>query len=221
MRETLSREKEALGFYVSGNPLDRYGVDLGRFEVISTSELAAMQPWSKVKVGGMVEGFRVRIFKGGGGKVGFFTLEDTRGRVEVKVRERQIDAYEAILASSEPVLVSGKLQFPMVEDGEETDAGPREPTLLLDEVVPLADAIRSMTRAINVRLSAQKHAPEQLARLRAALSESPGSCTVEMVIDLDGGTEAMLKVPSYKVEPSDAMLAKLEKIFGEKVVELV
>ncbi len=221
MRETLRREKEALGFYVSGNPLDRYGVDLSRFDVTPTSDLSTLDPWSKVKVGGMVEGFRVRIFKGGGGKVAFFTLEDTVGRIDVKVRERQIDVYEPILASGEPVLVSGKLQFPMNEDGEENDAGPREPTLLLDDATPLSDAIRAMTRGVSLRLSSAKHGPAQIARLAVALKESAGAVPVDIVIDLDVGTEAALRVPGLKVEPSDAMFAKLERIFGEKVIELV
>ena len=221
MRETLAREKEALGFYVSGNPLDRYGVDLARFDVTPTSELPSMDPWSKVKVGGMVEGWRVRIFKGGGGKVAFFTLEDTVGRIEVKVRERQIDAFEAILTSGEPVLVSGKLQFPMNEEGEEIDAGPREPTLLFDEAAPLSDAIRAMTRAVSLRLQSTKHAPAQVARLAAALRESPGSCPVEIVIDLDAGTEVALRAPGFKIEPTDAMFARLERIFGEKIVDLI
>jgi DNA polymerase-3 subunit alpha len=43
VRETLTREKEALGFFVSGHPLDRYGIELARFEVAPTSQLAGMQ----------------------------------------------------------------------------------------------------------------------------------------------------------------------------------
>jgi DNA polymerase-3 subunit alpha len=219
LRETLTREKEALGFYVSGHPLDRYGVELGRFEVVATSQLPSMDAWSKVRVAGMVEGYRARIFKGGGGKVAFFALEDTAGRIEVKVREKQIDLYEAVLTSGEPVLVSGKLSFPMVEE-EEENPGPREPTLLLDEVVPLADAIRAETRGVLVRLSAAKHGRDQVERLGAALRESPGSCPVELTIELEGGAEALMRLPGVKVEPNDAMLARLEKLFGGKVVEL-
>ncbi|MFO0616073.1 MAG: DNA polymerase III subunit alpha [Polyangiaceae bacterium] len=220
MRETLKREKESLGFYVSGNPLDRYGVDLSRFDVVPTSELAAMPPWSKVKVGGMVEEWRVRIFKGGGGKVAFFKLEDTRGQIEVKVRERQIELFEQLLTSQEPVLVSGKLQFPMTDE-EDDNSGPRDPTVLLDEVSLLSDAIRAMTRVVNLRLHASKHSPEQLARLRTVLAASPGNCAVDLFVDLDAGTDVAMRLPSFRVEPTDALLAGLERIFGEKVVELV
>ena len=102
-----------------------------------------MEPWTQVRVGGMVEGYRERIFKGGGGKLAFFTLEDTTGRVEVKVRQNQIETYAHVLTSGEPVLVSGKVSFPHAGRGRGERGAPREPTLLLDEAVPLADAIRA------------------------------------------------------------------------------
>jgi DNA polymerase-3 subunit alpha len=219
LKETLVREKEALGFYVSGHPLDRYGVDLARFDVTPAKEMASRDPWSKVRVAGMVEGWRVRIFKGGGGKVAFFVLEDTSGRVEVKVRERQIEAYEPILTSGEPVLLSAKVTYKMVED-EDEDAAPKEPTLLLDEVVLLSDTLRTETRGVTLRLSAARHAPSDVERLRAVLVACQGSCPVDVVVDLEGGMEAVLALPKYKVEPSDAMFAQIEKVLGGHAIEL-
>ncbi len=219
LRETLVREKQSLGFYVSGHPLDRYGVELGRFDVISTSSLASKEAWARVRVGGMVEGYRERIFKGGGGKLAFFALEDTTGRIEVKVREKQIETYAHVLTSNEPVLISGKVSFPQVEEGEETDA-PREPTLLLDEAVLLADAIRAETKAVAIRLSESRAGRDQLDRLARVLQDSPGACPVQLMIRFEDGNEAILSLPRFRVEPTDGMLARLEKLFGEKVAEL-
>jgi DNA polymerase-3 subunit alpha len=221
LRETLKKEKDALGFYVSGHPLDRYGVELGRFEVTPTSALAAMDPRSKVRVGGMVEGYRERIFKGGGGKVAFFHLEDTGGRIEVKVRQNQIESYAHVLTSGEPVLVMGKVSFPQRDDEDTGDPGPQEPTLLLDEAVPLADAIRAETKSVAIRVFASRAKPEQLGRLAEVLRQSPGICPVQLFIQLDDGAEAVLAVgKDFRVEPTDVMLARLEKLFGEKVAEL-
>jgi DNA polymerase-3 subunit alpha len=220
LRETLSREKEALGFYVSGHPLDRYGVDISRFDVAPVATLAQSDPWARVRIGGMVEGYRERIFKGGGGKVAFFHLEDTGGRVEVKVREKQIEIYAAVLTSGEPVLVSGKVSFPQ-QDEEAEDPGPREPTILLDEVVPLSDAIRAETKMVGIRLEEKKAKPEQIGRLGDVLRLSPGACPVQLVIHFEDGAEAILALGrDLRVDPSDSMLARLEKLFGEKVAEL-
>jgi DNA polymerase-3 subunit alpha len=52
------------------------------------------------------------------------------------------------------------------------------------------------------------------------LDESPGVCPVQLTIQLDDGAEALFSLPSLKVEPSDLVLSRLEKLFGERVVEL-
>ncbi|MFO0551696.1 MAG: DNA polymerase III subunit alpha [Polyangiaceae bacterium] len=218
LRETLAREKEALGFYVSGHPLDRYGIELARYEVAAVQTLAAMEPWSRVRVCGVVEGYRVRIFKGGGGKVAFFTLEDPTGRIEVKVREKQIDAYEAVLSRGEPVLVNGKLSFPIVEDEEESQ-GPREPTLLLDEAVLFADTIRAEARGVTLKVSAARHQPESVAKLRRVLETCPGTCLVSVTIELPGGGEVALSTQA-RIEPSDSFLSQVEKVLGARAIEM-
>ncbi len=220
LRDMLVREKQSLGFYVSGHPLDRYGAELGRFEVTPTAALASKDSWAKVRVAGMVEGYREKIIKGGG-KLAFFHLEDTTGRVEVKVRDKQIEAYGEILRGTEPVLVSGKVSFPQVEEGEEEQAGPRDPTLMLDEVVMLADAIRSETKNVRIKLNARKVTRDHIGRLRGVLQSSPGGCPVQLLIQLDDGAEAVLALGrDLNVSPTDMMLASLEKLFGEKVAEL-
>ena len=220
VRETLVREKEALGFYVSGHPLDRYGIDLARFEVTSTAALSGMPPWSKVRLSGMVEEYKVRIFKDGGGKVARFTLEDRLGRIEAKVRERQIDTYENVLASGEPLIVTGKLQFPQVEEGADEPEGPREPTLLLDEALLLSDVIRAEARGITLRLTSTRHTAAQMAELARALDASPGGCAVQLHIQLEGGAEVELSLPKYRIEPNDQLFAHVERLLGGRVIEL-
>jgi DNA polymerase-3 subunit alpha len=179
-----------------------------------------MDPWSRVSVGGMVEGYRERVFKGGGGKVAFFHLEDQNGRVEVKVRQQQIETYSEILVKGEPMLITGKVSFPQQDEGEENDA-PREPTLLLDEAVLLADAIRAETKHMKITVREQRAGREHIDRLREVLRQSPGACSVQLVIQLKDGCEADLSISrEYRVEPSDVMLSRVEKLLGEKAVEL-
>jgi DNA polymerase-3 subunit alpha len=153
------------------------------------------------------------------------SLEDTAGRVEVKVRQQQIESYGAILNADEPVLVSGKVSFPMTEDDAE-DSGPKEPTLLLDEAVRLSDAIRAETRTVTIRLTSARTRREHIQKLAEILRASPpaeqtAGCPVQLVIRLDDGAEAILQLSrELRVDPSDAMLAGLEKLFGEKVAHL-
>ena len=88
----------------------------------------------------MVEGYQERLFKGGaGGRAAFFELEDMVGRVKAKVRGDRIETYAHLLTSGEPVLVTGKVSFPMTDEADD-DGAQREPTLLVDSVELLADA---------------------------------------------------------------------------------
>ncbi|MFO0659879.1 MAG: DNA polymerase III subunit alpha, partial [Polyangiaceae bacterium] len=219
-RETLAREKQALGYYVSGHPLDRYGVDMSRFEVLKTSELSGRKDWEVVRIAGMVEGYREKIFKGGGGRVAFFDVEDVSGRASVKVREKQIAEFATQITSGEPVIVVGKLQFPQSSDeSEDADQGPREPTVLLNEVIPLSDALRKQVRNVTLKLSADRVKREQLKALNDVLLANPGPCSVSVVLKLSAKTEVVLGVPS-SVEVCDKMLAGIERLFGTKIAEL-
>jgi len=63
--------------------------------------------------------------------------------------------------------------------------------------------------------------PQHLRSLRDLLHRSPGACPVNIVIELADGAEALLSLgTSLKVAPNDAMLAGLERLFGENVAEL-
>jgi DNA polymerase-3 subunit alpha len=224
-REMLVRERKALGFYVSGHPLERYlkgAGALSKLQAVPTTSLASASDWAVVSVCGMVEGYRERIFKDGGGKIAFFDLEDLTGRVTVKVRANQIDTYAAVLTAGEPVLVTGKVSFPFRgDDAEPEEEGPREPTLFLNEAVRLSDSVKKDTRQVAIRLRAERTTDEQLRKMADVLRVSNGNCPVSLVLAMKDGAEALLSLgKSYRVEVSDEVLAGLERIFGEQVAEL-
>jgi DNA polymerase-3 subunit alpha len=215
--ELLRREKQALGCYVSGHPLARYGTKLGRLGAVPAASVAGEKAWSQVSVAGMVEGYQERLFRGGtGGRAAFFEIEDTSGRVKAKLRQDRIETYAPLLTGGEPVLVTGKVSFPIGDEAEEE----LEPTLLVDVVVPLGAAALASTRAIAIRLRADRVGRAELGELEALLARSPGACSVELLIQLPDGAEACLACDQHKVEPSDALLGGLERVFGEAVAEL-
>ncbi|MBX3186937.1 MAG: DNA polymerase III subunit alpha [Labilithrix sp.] len=224
-REMLAREQQSLGFYVSGHPLERYlkgGGALQKLEAVSVASLASANAWDVVKVCGMVEGYREKIFRDGGGKIAFFDLEDLSGRVTVKVRSNQIDAYATVLKAGEPVLVTGKVSFPFREaDAEAEDEGPREPTLFLNEAVRLADSIRSDTKHVWIRLHEGRATEAHLQKMAEALARSSGSCPVTLILALRDGAEAVIGLgKGFRIEVADEVLSGLERIFGEQVAEL-
>jgi DNA polymerase-3 subunit alpha len=226
LRHTLSREKEALGFYVSGHPLGRYGKELRRFDVIPTVQVSAESQWARVRVAGVIENYREKTLKNNA-KLAFFELEDEVGRIEVKVSDKKVPAFSELLAElvakGEPALVEGRVSFPMTADDETDDveAGSKKATIFFDDVRPLAEAVRTETRGVSIRINASRTDPAQLQALRDVLAASPGNCPVNVVIDIGEGQQAVLALgQSLKVSPTDAMLAGLERLFGQNVAEL-
>jgi len=214
--ELLRREKAALGCYVTGHPLYRYGTRLGRLTVTPTLRVAAEQPWSVVSVAGMVEAYREKLFRSGGGRVAFFELEDVVGRVNAKLRGDKIETYSALLTRGDPVVVTGKVSFPVSDDPEEE----REPTLLVDSVELVAAAVLKSTRLLVIRLDAGTVQREQWVELGELLRQGPGGCPVELVLELGEGAEVVLTLGATLVTPDDMLLSGLERLFGNNVVEL-
>ena len=83
-RELLGYEKEALGFYITGHPLDRYGDEIRKFTSITTATLSERPDKSEVKLCGIVASLSEKMTKRGD-RMAFFSLEDRTGSVEVMV----------------------------------------------------------------------------------------------------------------------------------------
>jgi DNA polymerase-3 subunit alpha len=214
--ELLKREREALGCYVSGHPLFRYQSKLGRLGVVFSTKVASEEPWAMVSVAGIVENYQEKIFKSGSGRAAFLEIEDMYGRVKAKVRGDRIDTYSHLLTSGDPVLLSGKVSFPMTEEPDDE----REATLLVDSVELLSDAALKATRSVTIKLDADRTARRDFEALKVLIQASPGPCPVELVLSLGEGTEAVLDLEGTRVTPNDVFLGGLERMFGTTVAEL-
>jgi DNA polymerase-3 subunit alpha len=215
--EILKREKSTLGFYVSGHPLDAYREELKRFCNGNTASLGNVSEGTSVTLGGMVEDYRERNTKSGG-KMAFFFLDDPYGRIEVIVRQRAVEQYREVLSGDLPLLISGVVRAER-EGGDDSGEQAPEVKLLLDEATPLVQALRNKTRAVRVKVDVDRLDKRKLVELRRALEAHPGRCPV--VVQLYS-IEWRVSLGSAKlmVEPSEAMLMSLERLFGEKVCEL-
>jgi len=223
LRELLGREKNALGFYVSGHPLDRYKTELARFGNATTASLEGKDDGASVRIGGTIEGFRERPTRTGG-KIAFFALEDASGRAEVVVRDRQLEAnrevIEAASKNNEPIFLEGTVRFERDANGEAEAAATAAPKLILDSVKLLSAALREKTKAVRVSVTVEKVDRKKLAALRDALALFPGPCPVSLELRSVERWVVSVAQTGLAVEPSEALLSNLERLFGEKVVEL-
>jgi DNA polymerase-3 subunit alpha len=221
-RELLSRERGALGFYVSGHPLDAYGAEVARFCTANVAGLSELPAEARVEIAGLVEGLRERPTKAGG-KMAFFSLEDATDRVEVIVRPKFLENARETLTSGEPVLVSGQVQFEgerTAPGGEDEEGGTLTTKLLLTDVRPLSAYLATKAKAMRVSLQLDKVADQSLLTLKRTLLGHPGNIPVHL--ELRGPDfRVLLRGEGLYVTPSDLLMVQLTRLFGAKVAELV
>ncbi len=205
-KEMLKAEREALGFYITAHPLDKYEADLKRFTSAVTEQLPGRDDRSKVTVGGVIQGLRLRNSKKGD-RYASFTLEDKTGTVEVicwpeAYRRCQID-----LGTDEPVCVSGTLEV-----GEERCQ------IIADEVVLLVAARERTVQEVHFALRAERVSEEALRSLRETLGEHAGNCPAFLHLLLPNRTETVIALPdTLRVAATDGMVDAVEQIFGNGV----
>ena len=109
-KEKLAFEKEALGFLITGHPLDRYIDDIRRLSNTSIADLMEMPAESEVRICGIVTACKEHVTKSKGERMGFVTIEDLTGSVEITVFSDIYAGCSALLKSDHPLLVIGKLE---------------------------------------------------------------------------------------------------------------
>ena len=95
----------------------------------------------------------------------------------------------------------------------------KEPTLLIDEVVSLADEVTRMTRANSIPLKADEMAEPRLHALMALLREAPGPCAVDVIVELPDGVRVTLALGT-RVIPHAGVLGGVERVFPGCMAEL-
>jgi DNA polymerase-3 subunit alpha len=221
-KELLAFEKESLGFYISGHPLDRYQGDISRYASATTSDLArhARPPdvrrpsgdEGEVSIGGIVSEYRERPTKSGNGRMAFFFLQDQYGQVEVICFPKTYEKVREILTSDEPLLCTGRV----VDEGEGEKS---EYRFHLSDAMPLARAREQKTTRVHIMLNADLVAPSQIDDLKGILAAHKGSCATYLHLKIPlQRTETIIPLGDrFAVTPTDDLLFRIERLFGDRV----
>ena len=235
--EQLKYEKETLGLYWTGHPIDRYASDLREYGAKSTADLvprreaAALSDESDdavgesvprlehgnghnrlaedVSIGGIVSGLRpLKTRKGD--RMCVFTLEDAGGSIEVVVFPDAFKQHGHYAENARNVLVHGRF--------ERDDESVR---ILASEIVPLELVRERLARSVAIRLSMPPHGRATFERLLDVLAQHRGDRRLAFVIlDQDRHLRVTADVSGIRVRPSERLVAEVEKICGAGSVSL-
>ncbi|MEX1127507.1 MAG: DNA polymerase III subunit alpha [Vicinamibacterales bacterium] len=204
----LTGEKDALGFYMSGHPLERFADDLKTFGARRVAELSDSLP--DVWTAGIVSGLRPLKTKKGD-RMAVFMLEDVAGNLEVVVFPECFGKHGAVIEADAMLLVRGKF--------EKDDESAR---IVATELQPIAMLQERTTKEVAIHLSVPPHGRPTFEALAELLSRHRGDRRVFLELDVRG-KEKPLRVRSevaVRVKPSERMVSEVEQLCGSGSVEL-
>ncbi len=204
-RERLRNEKEALGLYLTGNPLSEFQETLERMTTHTTAGLKDGVEGA-VTVGGIVSAFtRVKIKSGpnAGRFMGRFVLEDLEGTLPVTLFANQLQQFGHLVADEAVLLVKGQLR--------ERNGGDAE--LTVEDIVPLAKIKGPPLAGIDLMVAPSLQTPDML-RLRDLLYQHPGPVPVTFNVKTGEHTVRIAAQQNCKVEFGPDLAAAIEAILG-------
>lgn len=211
-QERLSHEKEVLGFYVTGHPLESAASELARYADV-TATTAFERFGREVRVGGLLTGLRETRTRRGDA-MAFGTLEDLEGAFDLVIFSEPYARLRTLLKEAKdgeplPLLISGKL-----EEGD-------PPKILLREAFPLTEAQERLAARLHVRVLEGDMTRDRMLALREVLHSHRGDCAVVVHLVIPGETETLVGLPDAQgVDATEALLHDIDGLFGRPVSDL-
>src|SRR5215467_12137306 len=216
-QESLAFEKEALGFYISGHPLDKYERVLKRITSSAISDLKEKASPGDVKIGGVVSALKLRNTKKGD-RYGSFNVEDKSGFIEVIAWPDVYKKCADVLGADDPIFLKGRLEV-----GEERIQ------VIANEVTALAE-VAAKGRADNGEKPNGKSDPvhlyvceseisaDELNQLRDTLLDYPGPSAVFLHVLASPKGETVIELPDQvRVASTPELEAIVEQRFGTRI----
>ena len=219
----LANEKEVLGFFVSGHPLDKYAEKLRNLTgVITVAEALERKPperrWGgqqdpadELQVAGILQGLRVQKSRRDQRLYAQGWLEDATGKIELICFARDYEKLAQQLKMEVPVLVRGMLM------GDE-DAAVK---IAVSQVLALEEVQVKLPTGIRIRINLDRATDEMLAALKTAADAAPGPGKVLLQLEKKGEYAVILEPEGMSVSADRGWVERVEELAGKGSVQAV
>ncbi len=206
---TLANEKESLGFYITGHPLNQYLDTLRAVATCDSVSIAEGEDKSSVAIGGIVSAVREIITKKGD-RMAFVTVEDTKGLVETVVFADIFAESRERLAVDTPILVEGTL-----------DRGEESVKVIVRKISLLAKRTQNGGRSVYIEVNDLEVSEERIVALRELIEKNRGPSRV--FLRICNGHEGCVTISlpeQLRVNPTDGFLKSVGELFSDGSVNL-
>lgn len=210
----LAAEKEILGFFITGHPLEKYKDKLLDLSALSTEEVNAMKRSTgkdeNITTAGLITNLRVAKSKRGelwaqGG------LEDMSGKVELLVFPEAFRKLGEKVKLEVPVLIRGGVR---VEEGANAK-------LTVNEIIPLDEAKVPLPKALRIRIPLESSTEDTVSALHTLFNERKGEAKVLFDVERQGDFMVVMEAEGYNVMPDRNFIGRVEELCGRGSVRVI
>ena len=210
----LANEKEILGFFISGHPLEKYRDKLNDLRALSTEEICALTKSTgkdeNITTAGIITNLRVLKSKRGD----FYAqgaLEDMAGTVEMLVFPEAYRKLQEKVKLEVPVLIRGGVR---IEEGA-------NPKLTVNEILPLEDAKVPLPNSLRIRVPLETANESTVDALHSLCARQKGAAKVLFDVERQGDFMVVMEAEGYNVLPDRNFIARVEELCGRGAVRVI
>lgn len=207
----LNGEKETLGLYLTGHPINRY---LSEIKHYASGRLVSMQPTNKDKttvVVGLVLGVRVLVNKRGR-RWALVTLDDKSARIDIRLFPDDYDTFAELLVADAILVCSGQVSFDEYSGGI---------TMTARDIMTIADARENYVTSLDIKVNKSIIKDNFIKQFSQVLSPfKDGTCLVRVFYQREEAQGMLELGVQWRVTPEDALLHELRTLLGEECLAL-
>jgi len=208
--ELLAAEKAALGFYITGHPLEKHFDLLQSLKAVKSSDLPTMTTGSRVVAGGVMGDLQIRTTKKGD-KFALLRLEDEAGGTKCVLWPEVYRKHSTVLKNDAPAIIKGRLE--LSEDNP--------PTIIVDQVQSM-DAASESTEFVILKVPQVEDYSSLFESVLSVLSSHPGDCDITLEAEVAGGTLVRVKAnPALRIRRSGELEEKLKSLGCQVGIERI
>jgi DNA polymerase-3 subunit alpha len=205
--DRLKFEKESIGFYITGHPLDRFTKDLSWFTDATSASVAEAGNSKSVSLAGIpIKNLPKTTRKGD--KMGIVTLEDLHGSIEVILWPEIYTEVESLILAEEPILVKG-----------EVDSEGTMPKVIAKEVFPLIQAKQRFQGRVMIHFRTLGLEKQTLMAVKNILAAHKGNNDTRLHFVSPDNKERVVTVSQdLRIQPSDEVIEEIQSLLGEDAI---
>jgi len=211
----LSSEKEVLGFFITGHPLEKYSDKLSNFPKYKTAEAISQMIASTgrdelIDTAGVIS--NVRVLKSRKGDLyAQAVMEDMTGTIEAVVFPDSYKKLQAILKQEIPMLVRAGVR---VEEGS-------NPKIMINQLIPLDEAQPKLPRSIRIRVPLDTATETTVDALQAICHERKGEAKVMFAVERPGDFMVVMEADRYNICADRSFITRVEELCGRGAVQII